>query len=225
MDKINIAIDGPAGAGKSTVAKMVAARLSYVYIDTGAMYRALAWRALQSHTDILDEASLTSLLQETEIEMVPGVNGNKVYVNNREVTEDIRSSEVTASVSAVSAHAGVRQKMVTTQQQLASRKGAVLDGRDIGTVVLPDAELKIFLTASVEERARRRHLENVEKGRESELQRILEDIEQRDLKDSTRKESPLKKAHDAVEIDSTNLSSEEVAAKICGLATERIQGL
>ncbi|WP_091656573.1 (d)CMP kinase [Alteribacillus iranensis] len=222
MDKINIAIDGPAGAGKSTVAKIVASELHYTYIDTGAMYRALAWKALHTDTDIEHEASLISLLENTSIEIYPGDEGNKVFVDTQDVTEEIRSSEVTASVSAVSAHYGVREQMVTTQQRLAMKKGAVLDGRDIGTVVLPDAELKIFLIASVEERAQRRHRENVDNGRPSELQTILKDIQVRDEKDMNREISPLVKATDAVEIDSTRLTIEEVADKICALARERI---
>ncbi|MFB4163438.1 (d)CMP kinase [Alteribacillus sp. JSM 102045] len=223
MKKINIAIDGPAGAGKSTVAKKVASALGYIYIDTGAMYRALAWKALHSNVDIQDGKALSSLLESTNVELVYSIEGNRIFVDNQEVTDDIRSSEVTASVSAVSAHAGVREQMVKKQQNLASNKGSVLDGRDIGTTVLPHAELKIFLTASVEERAKRRHYENVEKGRSSDLQMIMEDIQLRDSKDSSRKISPLVKAADAVEIDSTSNSAEDVAERICTLAEERIR--
>ncbi|WP_091579602.1 (d)CMP kinase [Alteribacillus bidgolensis] len=223
MKKINIAIDGPAGAGKSTVSRKVASELGYIYIDTGAMYRALAWKAIHSNVDIQDGQVLSSMLESTNLQLTYAIDGNRIFVDDNEVTDDIRSSEVTASVSAVSAHAGVREKMVKKQQDLASSKGAVLDGRDIGTTVLPQAELKVFLTASVEERAKRRHFENVEKGRSSDLQMIMNDIQLRDDKDSTRKISPLIKAEDAVEIDTTSLSADEVAESICSLALERIQ--
>ncbi|WP_158735315.1 (d)CMP kinase [Alteribacillus sp. YIM 98480] len=223
MKKINIAIDGPAGAGKSTVSRKVASALGYIYIDTGAMYRALAWKAIHSNVDIQDGHVLSSMLESTNLQLTYAIDGNRIFVDDNEVTDDIRSSEVTASVSAVSAHAGVREKMVKKQQDLASSKGAVLDGRDIGTTVLPQAELKVFLTASVEERAKRRHFENVEKGRKSDLQMIMNDIQLRDDKDSTRKISPLIKAEDAVEIDTTSLSADEVAESICSLALERIQ--
>ncbi|MFZ4452257.1 (d)CMP kinase [Salibacterium aidingense] len=223
MTKINIAIDGPAGAGKSTVAKTAASKLQYVYIDTGAMYRALAWAALNHNADIQDEAFLSSLLRRTNIELQPSEDGNRVFVNNEEVTGAIRSNEVTAAVSDVSAHAGVREQMVNKQKELAAGKGAVLDGRDIGTTVLPEAELKVYLIASVEERAKRRHLENIEKGLRSELQMMQKDIQARDEKDAGREISPLIKAEDAVEIDTTNLSIPETADRICELAEERIR--
>ncbi|RSL33483.1 (d)CMP kinase [Salibacterium salarium] len=223
MNKINIAIDGPAGAGKSTVAKTVASLLQYVYIDTGAMYRALAWVALNSNTDIQDDSRLSALLHNTSIELKPSSIGNRVFVNQEEVTEMIRSNEVTAAVSDVSAHAGVREQMVKKQQKLAEGKGAVLDGRDIGTTVLPKAELKIYLMASVEERAKRRHIENINKGRDADLQMIMDDIQSRDQKDANREISPLIKAADAIEIDTTKLSAEQVAKRIQDLAEERIR--
>ncbi|RSL33832.1 (d)CMP kinase [Salibacterium salarium] len=223
MNKINIAIDGPAGAGKSTVAKAVASLLQYVYIDTGAMYRALAWVALKNNIDTQEDWSLSALLQNTNIILEPSSIGNRVFVNQEEVTDAIRSNEVTAAVSDVSAHAGVREQMVKKQQQLAEGKGAVLDGRDIGTTVLPDAELKVYLIASVEERAKRRHDEHVDKGRSSDLETIRRDIQSRDEKDASREISPLIKAEDAIEIDTTQLSAEEVASRVINLAEERIR--
>ncbi|MGY4690130.1 (d)CMP kinase [Salibacterium sp. K-3] len=222
MNKINIAIDGPAGAGKSTVARTAASQLQYVYIDTGAMYRALTWNALYHHADIQDETQISSLLMKTDIELTPSTDGNRVFVNGTEVTSAIRSTEVTAAVSDVSAHEKVRREMVKKQQELAEGGGAVLDGRDIGTTVLPGAELKVYLSASVEERARRRHLENADKGMPSDLQMMMKDIQIRDEKDAGRDISPLVKADDAVEVDTTHLSADEAAAEICALAEERI---
>ncbi|SFL98308.1 (d)CMP kinase [Salibacterium qingdaonense] len=222
MNKINIAIDGPAGAGKSTVARTAASQLQYVYIDTGAMYRALTWNAIHHNVDIQDEEGISVLLKKTDIELLPSPEGNRVFVDGEEVTSAIRSNDVTAAVSDVSAHAKVRRQMVKKQQELAQNRGAVLDGRDIGTTVLPHAELKVFLSASVEERARRRHLENVEKGISSDLQMMMKDIQARDEKDAGRDISPLVQADDAVKVDTTDLSAEEAAAEICEMARERI---
>ena len=162
--KIKIAIDGPAAAGKSTIAKMTAEKLGYTYIDTGAMYRALTHKALVDNIDTNDGEELENLLEETEIVLKPSNNGQAVIVDGKDVSEEIRSQQVTATVSAVAAHTGVRQLMVDKQRQLANGAGVVMDGRDIGTAVLPDAELKIFMTASVEERAMRRHIENEKRG-------------------------------------------------------------
>lgn len=222
MKKINIAIDGPAGAGKSTVARLVASRLGYVYIDTGAMYRALAWKALQRKVASDDGAVLLSLLQEITIRLVPTEDGNQVWVDDTDVTEMIRTNEVTAVVSTISQHQEVRAHMVKKQQQLAKNKGAILDGRDIGTCVLPQAELKIFLIATVEERAKRRYEENCQKGIPSDYSSILQDIKERDRKDETREFSPLVKASDAIEIDTTNMTIEEVVDRTYELAMERI---
>ncbi|MDA3129490.1 (d)CMP kinase [Aliibacillus thermotolerans] len=223
MKKINIAIDGPAGAGKSTVARLLASRLGYVYIDTGAMYRALAWKALQRKVDPKNGPALLSLLKEIEIRLLPTERGNQVFVNDTDVTTDIRSNEVTAIVSKISQHQEVRTSMVERQQQLARHKGTVLDGRDIGTAVLPEAELKIFLLATVEERAKRRHEENCQKGIPSDYASILEDIKQRDELDTTRTFSPLVKAKDAIEMDTTNMSIAEVVERMYELAMERIR--
>jgi cytidylate kinase len=220
--KISIAIDGPAAAGKSTVAKIVAEKLSYVYIDTGAMYRAFTLKALEEKIDLEDEEALLSSLKRTKIDLLPGGKGQIVLLDGRDVTALIRNGEVTNSVSIVAKHPLVRKEMVTRQQQLASGGGVVMDGRDIGTHVLPNAELKIFLLASVEERALRRHKENVENGFPSDLEKLKEEIALRDKLDSERETAPLKKAADAVELDTTSLSINEVVEKILSLAYERI---
>ncbi|ERN54159.1 (d)CMP kinase [Alkalihalophilus marmarensis] len=218
---MNIAIDGPAGAGKSTVAKLVAERLSYLYIDTGAMYRALTYAALEKNVNLEDEDALDQLLEGIDIDLKHTKNGVLVYVNKADVTELIRTDDVNKHVSLVASHPSVRIEMVERQRTLAKGTDAVLDGRDIGTYVLPDAELKVFLTASVEERARRRHEEQVKKGLPSNFEELKKDIARRDELDSTREFAPLKKANDAVEIDSTSMSIEEVAASIINLAKER----
>jgi cytidylate kinase len=220
--KISIAIDGPAAAGKSTVAKIVAEKLSYVYIDTGAMYRAFTLKALEEKIELEDEEALLSSLKRTKIDLLPGGKGQIVLLDGRDVTALIRNGEVTNSVSIVAKHPLVRKEMVTRQQQLASGGGVVMDGRDIGTHVLPNAELKIFLLASVEERALRRHKENVENGFPSDLEKLKEEIALRDKLDSERETAPLKKAADAVELDTTSLSINEVVEKILSLAYERI---
>ena len=196
--KISIAIDGPAAAGKSTVAKLVAEKLSYIYIDTGAMYRALTLKALTKDVNLENAMELYTLLTQTQIQLVPEKGGQFVYLDGNDVTDKIRSQEVTNSVSIVSKHQSVREEMVSRQQRLAEGGGVVMDGRDIGTHVLPQAEVKVFLVASVEERAVRRHTENLEKGYSSDLQQLKEEIEKRDKLDSEREVAPLKKASDAI---------------------------
>ncbi|CAM3442197.1 (d)CMP kinase [Aeromicrobium ponti] len=220
--QISIAIDGPAAAGKSTVAKIVAEKLSYIYIDTGAMYRALTYKAIQQQASIEDEAALMEILNSTTIDLQPGTEGQLIYLDGQDVTNQIRSSEVTNSVSIVSRHKLVREEMVLRQQSFAQNGGVVMDGRDIGTHVLPLAEVKIFLLASVDERAIRRHTENVQKGFPSDLEKLKKEISLRDRLDSEREVAPLKKAEDAVEIDTTSLSIVQVVEKIMDLAYERI---
>jgi len=220
--KISIAIDGPAAAGKSTVAKLVAEKLSYIYIDTGAMYRALTFKAITENVNLDNEFDLHNLLTETKIELVPENGGQFVYLDGKDVTIQIRSSEVTNQVSIASRHSLVREEMVRRQQHLAAGGGVVMDGRDIGTFVLPNAEVKVFLIASVEERAIRRHTENLEKGYPSDIIKLQEEIAQRDKLDSEREVAPLKKAKDATEIDTTSLGIEQVVDKILELAKERI---
>lgn len=212
--KIRIAIDGPAAAGKSTVAKNIAKKLNIVYIDTGAMYRALTLKALDKNIDIKDEQALIQLLNATEIELMQQENEQKVLLDGHDVTEDIRNQKVTNVVPYVAEHKQVREELVRRQRKLADRISVVMDGRDIGTHVLPDAELKIFLIASVEERAKRRHKENVEKGFPSDLKQIMKEIKERDERDSNRATSPLVQAEDAIAIDTTSLSIEEVTEKI-----------
>lgn len=208
---ISIAIDGPAAAGKSTVAKIVAEKLSLIYIDTGAMYRALTLKAIENNIDINNELQLFNLLDQTEITFKQYKDGQKVFVNGEEVTTEIRSEKVTNQVSYVAKHPTIRQEMVKRQQAFAKDGGVVMDGRDIGTRVLPNAEIKIFLNATVEERARRRYEENVKKGFYTSFEKLKKEIEDRDLMDSKRKISPLIKAKEAFEIDTTSLSTESVA--------------
>ncbi|MDQ0271099.1 (d)CMP kinase [Cytobacillus purgationiresistens] len=222
MKNISIAIDGPAAAGKSTVAKIIAEKLSYIYIDTGAMYRALTYKAKLQQIDPENELDLIGLLKNTTIELLPGDEGQLIYLDGQNVTTEIRTSEVTNSVSTVSKHKLVREEMVERQQRFGKKGGVVMDGRDIGTHVLPEAEVKVFLLASVEERAARRHAENIKKGFPSELEQLMAEIANRDKLDSEREVAPLKKAADAMEIDTTSLSIDQVVEKIMEIAIERI---
>jgi CMP/dCMP kinase len=220
--KLSIAIDGPAAAGKSTVAKIVAEKLSYVYIDTGAMYRALTYKAISNGINLENEDGLYHTLLNTNIRLVPSSNGQFVFLDEQNVTNEIRTSMVTNSVSIVSKHQKVREEMVRRQQEFGASGGVVMDGRDIGTHVLPRAEVKVFLRASVEERAIRRHVENLEKGFPSDLAQLKEEIARRDKIDSEREIAPLKKADDAVEIDTTSMGIEDVVDQIMGIVRERM---
>jgi CMP/dCMP kinase len=214
LKKLRIAIDGPAAAGKSTVAKIVAGKLSYLYIDTGAMYRSLTYKALKLNIDLHEENELKELLAQTKITLEPTEDGQIVYVDGENVTDEIRQAAVTNSVSHVAVHSQVREEMVNRQQQLAKQGAVVMDGRDIGTHVIPDAEIKVFLLASVDERAQRRHEENISKGFPSDLEQLKVEIARRDKIDSEREVAPLKKADDATEIDTTSLSIPEVVDQI-----------
>lgn len=220
--KLQIAIDGPASAGKSTVAKLVAKKLGYVYCDTGAMYRATAYAAKKNHVAYDDDQGLKEMLEKTEIRFVPAKPEQKVFVNETEVTKTIRLPEIANNVSTVSAQKSVRADLTERQRMIAEQGGIVMDGRDIGTTVLPNAEVKIFLVASVHERAVRRFKENVEKGIDTPLDVLEKEIEERDYKDSHRKISPLTQAKDAVLVDTTSLSIEEVVAKIMEII-EKVQ--
>lgn len=222
MKKISIAIDGPAAAGKSTVAKIIADKLGYVYVDTGAMYRALTLKALEKGADLQNEDELVMILQDTEITLHPGEKGQRVFTDGKDVTGEIRNEKVTNHVSVASKHKQVREEMVKRQKLLGSSGGVVMDGRDIGTHVLPAAEVKVFLLASVDERAQRRHLENLEKGYPSDLEKIKKEIAARDKLDSEREVAPLRKADDAVVIDTTSKSIEQVVDEILALVSERI---
>ncbi|WP_079530145.1 (d)CMP kinase [Halobacillus hunanensis] len=209
-----IAIDGPAAAGKSTVAKRVAHQLSYIYIDTGAMYRSLTLKAIRLGADLEKETELADLLKTTDIELIQKHDGQHVMMDDQDVSLDIRTNEVTSQVSIVAKHREVREEMVKRQQELVEERGVVMDGRDIGTHVIPDAEVKIFMIASVEERAERRHKENLEKGFTSDLDQLKMEIRKRDEIDSKRETAPLVKAEDAIEVDTTSLTIDEVVSQI-----------
>ncbi len=212
---LQVAIDGPASAGKSTVAKLVAKRFGYIYCDTGAMYRSVTWAALAKNITLDNVTAIIKLAQEITISFEPGAEEQRVFVDDHEVTKAIRSNEVAENVSAVAAIPEVRSEMVKEQRKIATQGGIVMDGRDIGTTVLPNAPVKIFLVASAHERARRRFEENQSKGiATSTLEELQKAIELRDQKDSTRKVSPLTKAKDAIEIDSTHLTVNQVVSEI-----------
>ena len=218
MTAAQIAIDGPAGAGKSTVAKLVADRLGYLYIDTGAMYRAAALLALEQGVSFDDAEGLTSLIRGNDITLDPASSGCRVLINGRDVSRDIRLPEVGNAASPVSAVAEVRRLLVAMQQELAARRPVVMDGRDIGTVVLPDAACKIFLTASPRVRAQRRAKELLQKGLTVDIDQVEREIRERDERDSTRSASPLRQAEDAVLVDSSDMGIEEVVCRIIELA-------
>ncbi|WP_040373316.1 (d)CMP kinase, partial [Peribacillus psychrosaccharolyticus] len=196
-------------------------KFNYIYVDTGAMYRALTYKALLQGVNVSDELALKQLLEITAIELQPSEIGQLVYVDGENVTSEIRNNEVTSTVSEVSKHRLVREEMVRRQQELGRSGGVVMDGRDIGTHVLPDAEVKVFLIASVDERAHRRYQENMQKGFSADIEKLKEEIALRDKLDSEREVSPLKKAADAIEIDTTSLTIEQVAEKIIVLIEER----
>ena len=212
-----IAIDGPAGAGKSTVAKIVAEKLGYTYIDTGAMYRGVAWKTLRDDKDAPDEAILRAV-HDIDVRLACTESGTRVTVDGTDVTAEIRTPEVTHIVSRVAALGPVREKMVELQRAMAADSAVVMDGRDIGTNVLPNADVKIFLTASVEERARRRYDEMVAKGYAVDFDALKDEIASRDKQDSERAISPLRQAEDAVLLDSTALTIDEVVARILELS-------
>ena len=222
MKKIVVAIDGPAGAGKSTIAKLAAEKLGYAYIDTGAMYRSVAWKFLQTGK-AFDEALISDLARTMIIEFKPEASVNRVFVDGTEVTDAIRSSQVTANVSRVAAIGEVREAMVAQQRRMGESGGVLMDGRDIGTVVFPNAQLKIFLTASVGERALRRYKELVAKGQQVDLAQLQEDIASRDKQDSERAISPLRQAEDALLLDTSDMNIEQVTARILQLVEERAQ--
>lgn len=215
---IQVAIDGPASSGKSTVAKIIAKKLGLVYCDTGAMYRSVTWAVLNRQIDLADTAAVAQLARTIKISFQPGDPDQRVFVDSVEVTKPIREGAVSSHVSAVAAIPAVREAMTMQQRQIADQGGIVMDGRDIGTTVLPNANVKIFLVASAHERAVRRYKENREKGLDSKpLAEIEAAIKLRDQKDSTRKVSPLKKAADAVELDTTSLTIDQVVDRILNI--------
>lgn len=220
---ISIAIDGPAGAGKSTIARRVAAALSFIYVDTGAMYRAMALYICRSGIDPLDAAAVSSKCREAEISIEYREGEQVVVLDGENVNAFLRTPEVSDMASRTSVNPDVRSKLVQLQQQLAARENVVMDGRDIGTVVLPDAKVKIYLTASVEVRAKRRYLELLQKGEQADLKEIASQIEDRDYRDMHRELSPLRQAEDAVLVDTSSLSIEEVTDTILTIAREKIK--
>ncbi|WP_215114544.1 (d)CMP kinase [Exiguobacterium sp. s70] len=220
---LQIALDGPAGAGKSTIAKTLAKKLGYVYIDTGAIYRAVTYRALQDGVGLEDGPMLAEMIDKMDLRLVPSENGQRVYDGTEEVTDVIRTSEVTNNVSFVARQPEVRDALMDLQRDLASKGGIVMDGRDIGTHVLPGADLKVFMTATVEERARRRHEENVSKGLPSDLEQLQLEIALRDKRDSEREVAPLRQADDAHYLDTTELSIDGVVEAIEHLMKQVIE--
>ena len=212
--KINIAIDGPSAAGKSTIAKSLAKQLNYIHLDTGAMYRSTAYKAVCSQISLEDENALVEMLKNTDIKLTPE---GKVFLDGEDVSSSIRTDQISLAASSVSRHPLVRSELVARQQKMAEKKGFIMDGRDIGTVVLPNADYKFYIIASVEERARRRYLELESKGIHQEYDELVKDIEARDYQDRTRKIAPLRKADDAILIDTDNLNEKEVFEKIIGI--------
>ncbi|MCD2491167.1 (d)CMP kinase [Lacrimispora sp. NSJ-141] len=211
---INIAIDGPAGAGKSTIAKLVAKKLGFVYVDTGAMYRAMGIYFMKKGISPDDEASIGKACGDVDISIVYEDGVQQVFLNRENVTGLLRTEDAGKMASAVSGYLSVREKLVELQQKLAASENVVMDGRDIGTVVLPKADLKVYLTASVETRAKRRFLELTEKGIPCNIKEIEKDIEERDYRDMHRENSPLRRAEDAVYLDSSDMDINQVAEEI-----------
>ena len=214
MKKLIIAVDGPAGSGKSTTARQLAQKLGYLYLDTGAMYRAFTLKVLREKVDPDNLEALEKLAEQTEIKLVPDASGIRVYLDGEDVTDLIRTPEIDRVISKVSRVKVVRERMVTLQRKIGKDGGIVAEGRDIGTVVFPNADVKIYLIASPQERARRRLKELQAKGVAISFEEVLADIQRRDKIDSTREISPLKKAADAIEVDTTNLSIDEQVEKI-----------
>lgn len=206
---VNIAIDGPAGAGKSTISKLLAGNFGYVYVDTGALYRSIGLFALKNGVDTADEHGVIGLLPKISLELKFENGAQHVYLNGEDVSSLIRSPEVSMAASKVSAYPGVREFLLGLQKDIASKNNVVMDGRDIGTVVLPNAKIKIFLTASPEDRAKRRYEEMLQRGEKAEYGKVLADIVRRDKADSERKIAPLKPADDAIKIDTTGFELEK----------------
>lgn len=214
---MKVAIDGPAGAGKSTISKGAAKRLGFVYIDTGAMYRAIGLAAVRRGIDSSDAEKVKTILDDVEVTIRHDESGQLIFLNGEDVSTDIRLPEISVAASNVAVIPEVRLKLVELQRALADKSDVIMDGRDIGTYVLPDAELKIYLTASVEERAERRCRELREKGVETDFEAVKADIEYRDKNDSGREFAPLKPAEDSVYMDNTEITLEESIDKVCEL--------
>jgi cytidylate kinase len=215
-----IAIDGPAASGKSTTAKLLAKKLKYVYIDTGAMYRACALDALKNNVSLKDHENLKKLIDKINIEIVYSENGNKILLNGEDVTQRIREADISKLSSEIAVIGFVRDKMVQLQREMGKKGGIIMDGRDIGTVVFPNADFKFFMIADVEHRAERRLKELLEKGKKADFETVKNELIWRDKNDSSRKHSPLKKADDAIEIDTSNMTIEEQVEKIYKIIKE-----
>lgn len=220
---ISVAIDGPAGAGKSTIARRLAKSLGYIYADTGALYRAIAYYALNKNADTKSEAEILPLLSVISISLKFIGGEQRVFINGEDISDKIRTPEISMAASAVSALPSVREFLFALQQNLAVTNDIVMDGRDIGTVVLPKAQVKIFLTATAEERAKRRWLELAEKGTEARLEDVLREVKERDYNDEHRDISPLKQADDAVLVDTTNDTLEEAVNRIAAIIKDKLQ--
>ncbi|MBA4543120.1 MULTISPECIES: (d)CMP kinase [Thermoactinomyces] len=218
MKRFLVAIDGPAGAGKSTVARQVAKRLGLVYIDTGAMYRALAWKALRDNIPLQDEESVTRLAESLTFTLHP----KGISINGQYLSHEIRTPEISAAASTIARMLGVRRVLVNKQREIAEKQNVVMDGRDIGTNVLPHADLKIFLTASIEERAKRRYNEMKAKGLPADLEQLKKEIRERDDQDRTREHAPLKQADDALLLDTTHRSIAEIVENILQLCRNKL---
>ncbi len=219
---MQIAIDGPAGAGKSTISKFVATEMGYLYIDTGAMYRAIGYKALKLGLNLDENDKIDAMAKETDIELKITENGQAIFLDGKDVTTKIRTPEVSMAASKVSAIGGVRKTLVDLQRKIAGSNDVIMDGRDIGTVVLPDAQIKIFLTATAEDRAMRRYIELKEKGVDTSYQSVLEDMEKRDWQDTHRAESPLKAADDAHVIDTSGQTLGESVQLITDFIKSRV---
>lgn len=211
---INIAIDGPAGAGKSTIAKACAAKLGYVYVDTGAMYRSIALYMIEHGIDVSDEKLVSSEVSSVSLDISYADGEQRIFLNKKDVTDKIRTPEVSAAASAVSAYQKVRESLLSMQRNIAAKENVIMDGRDIGTTILPNADIKIFLTASADVRGMRRYKELTQKGIKIELESVIEDVKKRDKADMTRAVSPLRMASDAILIDSSDMSIDQVEEKI-----------
>lgn len=232
MPRLTIAIDGPAGSGKSTVARRVAALLGYLYLDSGAMYRAVALKALEREVSLADDSALTALTRDTHIELLPPTPDqdaaglkNRVFLDGREVTTEVRTPGVAQAASRLATIGPVREILVAEQQRAGQGGGVVMEGRDIGTVVFPRADLKIFLEASPETRAERRWKEHEENGEHLPLEEVLAEVRERDQRDRERKVSPLIRAADAILVDNTAMDIEETSRLIVFLADEKIRSL
>lgn len=218
---IAVAVDGPAGSGKSTVAKEIAKKLGILYIDTGAMYRSVAFACMKQNVILEDEKAVLALLEHLDMEIVPQTGGQRIFLYGEDVTEKIRTQEIGAGASIVAAYSKVREKLVEIQQNLSKSHDVIMDGRDIGTKVLPDAQVKIYLDASVAERAKRRLGELEAQGKQADLEGVKKAIEERDYQDMHREHSPLCKAEDAVVLDSTGLDIAAVTEKILQIIAEK----